>query len=357
VATYAAAADPDRRALYDCEYRTIGTQDGIIRWVAAKGRGVFDDNGRCTRVTGTAIDISHRKAMELQLRELNENLEVRVAAALSERQVFASAIENSPAPTMICNLGHQIVAINSACVESFRRAFGLIPAVGINLLELVDHLPRHRARVIAGAAQSAERAKTLVQRLLAFARRQPLQPVPVDIPKLVRGMGELVASTTGPNIVVTVEATNDLPPAKADPNQLEMALLNLAVNARDAMPDGGTLTISAAAVTMQANGIGQLAAGQYICLSVADTGIGMDAETAARAIEPFFSTKGIGRGTGLGLSMVHGLASQLGGELVVRSEAGIGTTMELWLPQSEVLRPFSEGGPSSVLSKRMRAPT
>jgi len=170
-------------------------------------------------------------------------------------------------------------------------------------------------------------------------------------------MGELVASTTGPNIVVTVEATNDLPPAKADPNQLEMALLNLAVNARDAMPDGGTLTISAAAVTMQANGIGQLAAGQYICLSVADTGIGMDAETAARAIEPFFSTKGIGRGTGLGLLMVYGLASQLGGELVVRSEAGIGTTMELWLPQSEVLRPFSEGGPSSVLSKRMRAPT
>jgi len=184
--------------------------------------------------------------------------------------------------------------------------------------------------------QSAERAKTLVQRLLAFARRQPLQPVPVDLTKLVADMADLIASTTGPQIRVLVDAAEGLPPAKADPNQLEMALLNLAVNARDAMADGGgTLRISTMAQEVKAGHRTRLRPGTYLCLSVADTGAGMDEETIARAVEPFFSTKGIGKGTGLGLSMVHGLASQLGGVLTIQSLPGLGTNVELWLPQSE----------------------
>jgi PAS domain S-box-containing protein len=189
-------------------------------------------------------------------------------------------------------------------------------------------------RLIAGAAQSADRAKTLVQRLLAFARRQPLQAGPVDIVKLVHGMGDLVASTSGPRIKVVIDAPLDLPPAKADPNQLEMAILNLAVNARDAMPGGGTLTISAGAKRARGDDGSKLRAGDYICLSVTDTGVGMDAETLARAVEPFFSTKGVGQGTGLGLSMVHGLASQLGGALIIDSTPGKGARVELWLPRS-----------------------
>ncbi len=189
-------------------------------------------------------------------------------------------------------------------------------------------------RLIAGAMQSAERAKTLVQRLLAFARRQPLQPVPVDIADLVTGMGELVSSTTGPQIRVVVDAAAGLPPAKADANQLEMALLNLAVNARDAMPEGGTLRITATGEEVSARHRSKLREGRYIRLSVADTGSGMDQATIARAVEPFFSTKGIGKGTGLGLSMVHGLASQLGGALAIQSRPGLGTNVELWLPQS-----------------------
>ena len=188
-------------------------------------------------------------------------------------------------------------------------------------------------RLIGGALQSAERAKTLVQRLLAFARRQPLQPTAVDVVRVVDSMMGLIGSTLGPMIEVHVDLP-ELPPAKADLNQLEMALLNLAVNARDAMPDGGELTIAARRESVRERDGRGLPRGHYVRLSVRDTGVGMDAETQRRAIEPFFSTKGVGKGTGLGLSMVHGLAAQLGGGLTIESTPGEGTTMSLWLPIS-----------------------
>jgi CheY-like chemotaxis protein len=192
-------------------------------------------------------------------------------------------------------------------------------------------------RLIDGALQSAERAKTLVQRLLAFARRQPLQPTAVDLKQLVGGMAELIASTSGPKVDVRVELPDDLPPAVADANQLEMAILNLAVNGRDAMPDGGLLKISAARESIRAGRRSKLRQGHYVRLSVADTGVGMDEATLSRAIEPFFSTKGIGKGTGLGLSMVHGLALQLNGDLTITSRPGEGTSVDLWLPISSVM--------------------
>jgi signal transduction histidine kinase len=212
----------------------------------------------------------------------------------------------------------------------------LTPIVGaLDMLQRKGLGGEREQRLIAGASQSVERAKVLVQRLLAFARRQPLQPVAVDIARLVKNMADLVSSTTGPQIKVMVDAADGLPPAKADPNQIEMALLNLAVNARDAMPDGGTLRISASAATVLPGENPRMRAGHYILLSVADTGTGMDEETLGRAVEPFFSTKGVGKGTGLGLSMVHGLASQLGGALTIKSRPGLGTNVELWLPQAE----------------------
>lgn len=211
----------------------------------------------------------------------------------------------------------------------------LTPIVGsLDMLQRRGVGGEREQRLIAGAAQAAERAKTLVQRLLAFARRQPLQAVPVDVAKLVTGMGDLVSSTTGPQIKVVVEASDDLPAAMADLNQLEMAVLNLSVNARDAMPDGGTLRVSATAESIRPGHRSKLRTGHYILLSVADTGAGMDEATLTRAVEPFFSTKGIGKGTGLGLSMVHGLASQLGGALTIQSRPGVGTNVELWLPRS-----------------------
>jgi signal transduction histidine kinase/CheY-like chemotaxis protein len=199
-------------------------------------------------------------------------------------------------------------------------------------------------RLIDGALQSAERAKTLVQRLLAFARRQPLQPVAVDLGAMVDSMAGLMGSTIGPQIEVRAELEPSLPPAVADPNQLEMALLNLAVNARDAMPEGGVLTIRASRGSVRGEHSG-LKPGQYVRLAVADTGMGMDEATRMRAVEPFFSTKGIGKGTGLGLSMVHGLTAQLGGGLTIESAPGQGTTVELWLPVSPT--PVEADGPGA----------
>jgi nitrogen-specific signal transduction histidine kinase/CheY-like chemotaxis protein len=223
----------------------------------------------------------------------------------------------------------------------------LTPIVGgLDMLQRKGVGGEREQRLIAGALQSADRAKTLVQRLLAFARRQPLQASAVDVDALVTGMADLVASTSGPQIKVVVEGAKDLPPAKADANQLEMALLNLGVNARDAMPDGGTLRITAGSETVEAGHRSKLDPGEYIRLSVADTGVGMDEATLNRAVEPFFSTKGVGKGTGLGLSMVHGLASQLGGALTIDSRSGVGTNVELWLPVSQA--PAQAASPSEA---------
>jgi PAS domain S-box-containing protein len=193
--------------------------------------------------------------------------------------------------------------------------------------------PREQ-QLIAGAYQSAERATTLVHRLLAFARRQPLQSVAVDIAALIRDMADLVSGTTGPQVTLQVEIADDLPPAKADPHQLELAILNLSVNARDAMDGVGTIRISAARATVSAGQIAHLPPGSYVRIAIADTGKGMDEATRARAVEPFFSTKGVGKGTGLGLSMAYGLASQLGGTLTITSTLGVGTEVTLWLPET-----------------------
>lgn len=326
-AAYLAAADPVQRALYDVDYRTIGKEDGVLRWVAAKGRGVFDASGRCLRVAGTALDITARKQAEEALRDLNATLETRVAEAIVEREAAHEALRQSQKMEAMGQL-------TGGVAHDFNNL--LTPIVGsLDMLQRKGIGTEREQRLIAGAAQSAERARVLVQRLLAFARRQPLQSVAVDIARLVAGMGDLVESTTGPQIKVVVDAASDLPSAKADPNQLEMALLNLSVNARDAMPDGGTLRISATAESVGAGRRPGLSRGEYVRISVADTGLGMDEATLARAIEPFFSTKGIGKGTGLGLSMVHGLALQLGGGLTIQSRPGMGTNIELWLPVSE----------------------
>lgn len=209
----------------------------------------------------------------------------------------------------------------------------LTPIIGtLDLLSRREIGGEREQRLIGGGLQSAERAKMLVQRLLAFARRQPLQPQPVDVAALIASMSDLIASTSGPRIRIDMDIAAWLPAATAEVNQLEMALLNLAVNARDAMPEGGTLTIAAATADIIDGAVPGLTAGRYVKITVSDTGTGMDEHTKRHAIEPFFSTKGIGKGTGLGLSMVHGLASQLGGALNISSKLGLGTSIELLLP-------------------------
>jgi anti-sigma regulatory factor (Ser/Thr protein kinase) len=181
--------------------------------------------------------------------------------------------------------------------------------------------------------RGAQRGAALTQRMLVFARRHEFNSQPLDAPTLVRGMSDMLERTLGPSVLIETRFPLNLPWIKTDPNQLEMALLNLMVNARDAMPKGGTVIIAARS---EAVGKGQLLSpGFYVCLSVVDAGEGMDDVTLAKAIDPFFTTKEVGKGTGLGLPMVHGLAQESGGALVLKSQRGTGTTVELWFPVAD----------------------
>jgi len=190
------------------------------------------------------------------------------------------------------------------------------------------------ATLVENATLAARRGASLTQRMLAFARRQALQPEPVHVRTLLEAMGELLIRTLGPTLLIEAQFPPHLPPAMVDANQLELAVLNLAANARDAMPNGGKIVIAGALTTFEAGSAEQakLNPGKYLCLSVTDQGEGMDEATLARAAEPFFTTKGVGKGTGLGLSMVDGLAAQSGGRFELSSTPGVGTIARLWLP-------------------------
>ncbi|WOB10248.1 PAS domain S-box protein [Piscinibacter gummiphilus] len=199
--------------------------------------------------------------------------------------------------------------------------------------------------LLDNAVRGAKRGAELTQRMLAFARRQELKPGVVHVPDLVDGMSGLLQSSLGPTVSIDTRYEELLPPVLVDGNQLELALLNLAVNARDAMPQGGVITIAARAENVTGEHPARLAPGRYVCICVHDEGEGMDEATLARATEPFYTTKGVGKGTGLGLSMVEGLAAQSGGRLTLKSTKGEGTTAELWLP---VAREQAEPAPAPV---------
>jgi PAS domain S-box-containing protein len=286
------------------------------RWIS--GSGIF--------VTAILRDVNERRMAEENLRRLNDTLEERVRERTAELERAHEQLRQSQKVEAIGQL-------TGGIAHDFNNL--LTPILGgLDILQRRGVTDPRGQRLFDGALQSAERARLLVQRLLAFARRQPLHPSPVDVGEVVRDMSDLVGSTLGPRIHIVVDIEEDLPAAMADQNQLEMALLNLAVNARDAMPDGGTLSIAVRAAVLDAKN--KLKPGRYVVLTVADTGVGMDAATLEKAIEPFFSTKGIGKGTGLGLSTIHGLAAQLGGWLELWSAVGVGTRVEVWLPAAKV---------------------
>ncbi len=267
-------------------------------------------------------DVTERHRAQDQLRELNESLEVRIAAAVAEREAALGRLNETQ---RLETLGQ----LTGGVAHDFNNL--LTPIMGALELLRRRHDDERSQRLISGAMQSAERAKTLVGRLLAFARRQTLAPQAVDPASLLNGVRDLIRHSVGPAIRVELDISADLPAALADPNQLELALLNLAVNARDAMEGGGTLTINVLEDNVAIHDA-DLGPGHYVRFQISDTGHGMDEATLARAVEPFFSTKEIGKGTGLGLSMVHGLALQSGGAFRLSSTVGVGTTATLWLP-------------------------
>jgi len=270
-------------------------------------------------------DVTARKRAEQELRELNEGLEARVTATVAERETVIAQLHEAQKLETIGQLTGGVAHDINNLLTPITGALDLL-----NRRYSADD-PRS-ARLLDGALQSAERAKILVSRLLGFARRQALETRAVDIAQLFEGMRDLIASSIGPAIELRMLPVHDLPAGIADPNQLELAILNLCVNARDAMEGGGVLTIAADRVVLGPDRASKLNPGAYIRISVIDTGAGMDEVTLAKAVEPFFSTKDVGKGTGLGLSMVHGLAAQLGGAFELQSSVGQGTRADLYLP-------------------------
>jgi PAS domain S-box-containing protein len=447
-------AELPERALDYIEYRIVRPDTGETRWMARQGEAVTDGSSGRTRYFGVSYDITARKRAEMELRQLNETLEARVAEALAGRKLFADIVEGTDAFVQVVDPEFRWLAVNRAAADEFERIYGVRPAVGSSMMDLLAHLPGHReavravwARALAGeeftdiaefgdpdhdrrfyemkysvlrgpdgtpagayqfvydvterireqarfaeteaalrqaqkmeavgqltgglahdfnnlltgisgslellqtrltqgrltdldryinAAQGAsKRAAALTHRLLAFSRRQTLDPKPTDVNALITGLEELIRRTVGPSVEIEVVGAAGLWPALVDPNQLENAILNLCINARDAMPAGGRITIETANKWLDDRAARErdLPPGQYLSLCVTDTGIGMTPDVAARAFDPFFTTKPIGEGTGLGLSMIYGFARQSGGTVRIYSEVGQGTTMCIYLPR------------------------
>lgn len=275
-------------------------------------------------------DVTERKRSETALRELNETLERRVSEAVAER---ASAMAQLHEAQKLETIGQLTGGVAHDINNLLTPIMGALDLVSRRYSEA----DARTKRLLDGALQSTERAKTLVHRLLGFARRQALESQAVDVAGLIEGMRDLITSSIGSTVELKILAPSDLPPALTDPNQLELALLNLCVNSRDAMPNGGSLTIVAERVAVGPQAMPQLKPGAYLRLSVIDTGAGMDFKTLNKAVEPFFSTKGLGKGTGLGLSMVHGFAAQLGGAFILTSAVGEGTRGDLYLPIADTI--------------------
>ncbi len=291
---------------------------------------VFAELHRKTRQLETLNAELERRVAErtAELAQANVDLERRVEERTREREAALAQVHEMQ---KVESLGQ----LTGGVAHDFNNL--LMAVLGnLDLLRKVVRDDPKALRLIDGAILGAERGATLTKRMLAFARRQELKPETVNIPDLVDSMVEMLRRSLGPGIEIATDFAADVPPTRVDPNQLELALLNLALNARDAMPIGGQLTISARREQVAAGEIPGLVAGEYVCIAERDTGHGMDEATLKRATEPFFTTKGAGRGTGLGLSMVYGLVAQSGGSMRITSQPGIGTQVELWLPVSQV---------------------
>ncbi len=273
---------------------------------------------------GSRTRVAERTA---ELARANEDLEHRVEERTREREAALAQVHEMQ---KLESLGQ----LTGGVAHDFNN---LLMAVLGNLELVRKRVPDdpRLLRLIDGAIQGAERGASLTKRMLAFARRQELRPEIVQVGELVGSMTEMLQRSLGPAISITTDFSTELAPTRVDPNQLELALLNLAVNARDAMPQGGQLRLTARSERIAAGQVSGLGAGDFVCLAVADSGCGMDEATLSRATEPFFTTKGPGRGTGLGLSMVEGFVAQSGGAVRITSQPQRGTEIELWLPAAE----------------------
>ena len=280
-----------------------------------------------TALSAAGLHLNRFFAKTMRMRFDLEEANLRLQAEMVERQIAEDALRQAQKLEAIGRL-------TGGIAHDFNNLLSVIIGNLALAIRRVDNMPTI-LRLLESALRAAERGATLIQRLLAFARKQRLNPRPIDLNRLVVGTEDLLHRTLGDRIRVAITADADLAPARVDANQLELAILNLAINARDAMPDGGLLRIVLQNRSVDRNSPPELSAGEYVVVSIVDTGSGMDETTLAKALEPFFTTKETGSGSGLGLPMVHGFAVQSGGALQIQSKVGEGTTVEVWLPRAD----------------------
>ncbi|MDR6852717.1 PAS domain S-box-containing protein [Sphingomonas sp. BE123] len=316
-------------APYHIEYRLLH-HSGVYRWVLGRAQPVRDATGAITRWFGTCTDIQDIVDAREVLAQSREQLETAVEERTRQLMVAEERLRQAQKMEAVGQLTGGIA-----------HDFNNMLAVIIGSLDMLERRIAQGVtdldRYIVAARDGATRAAALTQRLLGFARQQPLAPVVLDVNALVSGMIDLLMRTLGEKVTVETRLVSGLPSALADPNLLENVILNLSVNARDAMPDGGRLTIATALRVLDAEAGADLGLppGDYLALTVGDTGSGMAPDVAARAFDPFFTTKGVGKGTGLGLSQVFGFARQSGGHVGIDTAPGAGTRVTLLLPRHD----------------------
>ena len=315
---------------YHIEYR-LRHRCGEYRWVLGRAQPVRDEQGRIVRWFGTCTDIQDivdaREVLSRSREELERQVQVRTQQLLHAEEQLRQAHKMEAIGQLTGGIAHDF----NNMLQGIVGALDVIKR--LHATGRTETIPRF----VDMAMNSAQRAAAMTHRLLAFARQQPLAPQRVDLNQLVQSLRELVRRTTGESITLELELDPATWPTKCDPNQLESAILNLAINARDAMPEGGKLTLRTANVDLPATQVGPndtLPAGDFVKISVADTGTGMPQDVIDRAFDPFFTTKPIGQGTGLGLSMVYGFARQSGGFALIESRLGEGTSVSLLLPRA-----------------------
>ena len=313
--------------VYQTEFR-IRRHDGAYRWHVVRATPVLNETGQVRRWVGSNTDIEHAKLNEAALADLNAHLEQRIAERTEELLQSQKALQQSQKLETIGKL-------TGGVAHDFNN---LLQVVAGNLQLLAkDVAGNERAETrIRNALAGVDRGAKLASQLLAFSRRQPLEPKVINVGRFVHGMEDLLRRSIGESIGIEVVVAEGLWNTSADPTQVENALLNLAINARDAMDGAGKLTIEAANTRLDdtyTSAFDDVSSGDYVLLAVTDTGSGMDEDTLEQVFEPFFSTKPEGKGTGLGLSMVYGFVKQSGGHINIYSEPGHGTTVKLYLPR------------------------
>jgi signal transduction histidine kinase len=317
--------------------------DGSLNWVDVRARAISNGKGEVTALVGVTTDITERMNAERQLRQLNENLEQQVEERTAQVRHNEEALRQAQKMEAVGQL-------TGGIAHDFNNMLtGIIGSLELMRRRIARGRTQDLDNLIELGVSSANRAASLTHRLLAFSRRQSLDSKPVEMNQLVRAMDELLQRSLNESIRLHMNLAPALWVAEADPHQLESALLNLVINARDAMPNGGELTVSTrnqyldeAFTSAQPN----LAVGDYVVLSVTDTGNGMPESIIRRAFDPFFTTKPIGQGTGLGLSMIYGFSKQSRGHVAIESCIGQGTTVQLYLPRLQGAQVEPEQAPT-----------